>query len=417
MPGKTEGYDKAVQKGNSLSEQTVCRALLVSQDICGKVKENTMNNIIPCSILRGGTSKGLYLLDKDLPPAGPQRDEVLLRLMGTPDARQIDGLGGATSTTSKVAILSAADGIEADVLYTFAQVAVEQSLVSYAGNCGNISAGVGPFAIESGLVKASHPLTTVRIINTNTGKLLVEEVETPDGQVHYDGSFRVAGVPGTAAPIKMKFMNPAGSMGRGLLPTGNVVDTLTVPGIGAIEVSVVDATNPLVFARAADVGLSGRELPAEIDADPALLALFEGIRGEAAKLLGLVENAGDAALQTPGIPKLTLVAKAQDYSTPGGEGIAAGDIDLTARMMSMQKAHPTYAMTGAMCTAAAAVVPGSLVAQVLPAGFDPAALRIGQPGGILTAGVDYTAQPGIPQIRSAFGFRTARLLMKGTAYL
>ena len=376
-----------------------------------------MNNQIPCSILRGGTSKGLYLLEKHLPPAGPQRDEVLLRLMGSPDARQIDGLGGATSTTSKVAILAAADGAEADVLYTFAQVAVEQSFVSYAGNCGNISAGVGPFAIESRLIEATNPVTTVRIWNTNTNKLLVEEVETPGGQVNYKGDFRIAGVPGTAAPVKMKFMNPAGSMGQGLLPTGNPVDTLTVSWFGNIEVSIVDATNPLVFVRAADVGLTGRELPAEMDADPILLARLESVRGAAAKLLGLVHNAADAALQSPGIPKLTLVAKAQEYNTPSGEAVAAGEIDLVARMMSMQKAHPTYAMTGAMCTAAAAVVPGGLVEEILPADFDPAALRIGQPGGVLTAGVEYTAEADRPQIAAAFGFRTARLLMKGTAYL
>ena len=373
---------------------------------------------IPCCIMRGGTSKGLFLLDKHLPPQGEERNAALLKLMGSPDARQIDGLGGATSTTSKAAILSPSDRRDIDVLYTFAQVAIEQPFVSYAGNCGNISSGVGAFAIESGLVAAQSPVTTVRIWNENTKKLLVEEIQTPNGKVSYEGSFNISGVKNPAAPVKMKFLDPAGSMGMGLLPTGKAVEVLNVEGFGEIEVSIVDATNPLVFIRACDVGMDGTDSPSAIDSDTQLLETLEKIRGEAAKKLGLVDDAAEATAKSPGIPKMTIVSRPRAYTATTGETIPKEEIDIVSRMMSMQKAHPTYAMTGAMCTAAAAVIPGSIVAQMVSEKFDPAALHIGQPSGVLVAGVEYGIGANDDVlIRAAFGFRTARLLMKGTAYI
>lgn len=375
-----------------------------------------MNHTIPCTIMRGGTSKGLYLLEKDLPPAGAERDDLLLRLMGSPDLKQIDGLGGAQSVTSKVAIIAPSSREDADVDYTFAQVSVDKPMVSYAGNCGNISSGVGPFAVESGLVAAGQETTTVRIFNTNTKKVMVENVQTPGGKITYEGDYAIAGVPGTAAPVKVMVVEPAGTVFPSLLPTGNAVDVLDVPGFGKLEVSIVDASNPLVFAKAADIGLNGSEIPADIDGDPRMLALLESIRGEAAKLLGLVEKAEDAADKTPGVPKMTIVNEAVDYVSTAGETITADLIDLSSRMMSMQKAHPTYAMTGAMCTASAAVIPGTIVNQVKRADALPDRLRIGHPGGILEAGVDYTESDGNIHIQYAYGYRTARLLLKGTAY-
>lgn len=375
-----------------------------------------MSRAIPCAIIRGGTSKGVYLLEKDLPAAGKERDELLLRMMGSPDIRQIDGLGGAQSVTSKVAIIAASARKDADVDYTFAQVSVDKPVVSYAGNCGNISSGVGPFAIESGLVAAEAEETTVRIFNTNTGKLMVENIQTPKGRVAYDGDYSIAGVPGTAAPVKIMVMDPAGTVFDSLLPTGNPLDLLEVPGFGKLEVSIVDASNPLVFARAGDIGLKGSELPADIDGDQERLLLLENIRGAAARLLGLVEEAGDAAYKTPGVPKMTIVAEALSYTSIAGENIEENRIDLSARMMSMQKAHPTYAMTGAMCTAAAAVIPGTVVYSVRREDARPDRLRIGHPGGILEAGVDYEDKNGEILIRLAYGFRTARLLLRGEAY-
>lgn len=372
---------------------------------------------LPVTILRGGTSKGVYILESDLPADKAEWEPLLLRLMGSPDKKQIDGLGGSQSVTSKVAIIKASSYPGADVDYTFAQVSVDKPLVSYKGNCGNISSGVGPFAIEKGLVKAKEGITSVRIYNTNTGKIIEADVHTKDGNVVYDGDFSIAGVPGTASPVKLKFVNPAGTLGKGLLPTGNAVDVLDVPDYGAVEVSIVDAANPLVFVRARDLGLTGRELPGELDTDESKLDLLEKVRGLAAVKLGLIDDYKRSAWDTPGIPKMTFVAEADDYNTPDGKEIKADQIDLLSRMMSMQKTHPSYAMTGAMCTAAAAVVPGSIVQQVLRVDVDTQFIRIGHPAGILECGVDYKENGTVPKITDTFGFRTANLLMEGTAVI
>ena len=372
---------------------------------------------LPVTIIRGGTSKGEYILEKDLPADKAAWEPLLLRLMGSPDKKQIDGLGGSQSVTSKVAIVKKSDHPGADVDYTFAQVSVDKPLVSYKGNCGNISSGVGPFAIEKGLVKAQDGFTTVRIYNTNTDKIIAADVHTKDGQVVYEGDFAIAGVPGTASPVKLKFVDPAGTLGKGLLPTGNAVDTLEVPGYGKVEVSIVDAANPLVFARAKDLGLTGKELPDDLNADSEKLELLEKVRGLAAVKLGLIDDYTLSPWDTPGIPKMTFVAEADDYVTPDGKEIKKEQIDLLSHMMSMQKTHPSYAMTGAMCTAAAAVIPGSIVNQVLPKDVDTQFIRIGHPAGILECGVDFTENGPVPEIEDTFGFRTANLLMEGTAII
>ena len=370
---------------------------------------------LPVTIIRGGTSKGVYILEDDLPADKAAWEPLLLRLMGSPDKKQIDGLGGSQYVTSKVAIVKKSDHPGADVDYTFAQVSVDKPLVSYKGNCGNISSGVGPFAIEKGLVEAKDGLTTVRIYNTNTDKIIAADVRTKDGQVEYDGDFAIAGVPGTASPVKLKFVEPAGTMGKGLLPTGNAVDVLDVPGWGPVEVSIVDAANPLVFARAKDLGLTAKELPDDLNANAEKLELLEKVRGLAAVKLGLIDDYTRSAWDTPGIPKMTFVAEADDYVTPDGKEIKKEQIDLLSHMMSMQKTHPSYAMTGAMCTAAAAVVPGSIVNQVLPKDVDTQFIRIGHPAGILECGVDFTENGACPEIADTFGFRTANLIMEGIA--
>ena len=377
-----------------------------------------MHYQIPCCLMRGGTSRGAYILEKDLPPAGPERDRLLLRLMGSPDIRQIDGLGGATSVTSKVAILAPSARNDADVDYTFAQVSVDKPIVSYSGNCGNISSGVGPFAIESGLVHPQPGTTQVRIYNTNTKKIITATVQTPEGQVTYDGDFSLAGVPRTAAPVKLAFCNPAGSVTGKLLPTGNPRDTLCVAGFGNVEVSIVDASNPLVFVRAEALGLTGKELPPRVNEDAALLDLLERVRGEAARLLGFVADAKDSSVQSPGVPKLTLVAAPDTYVTSEGNTVGAQDIDLLGRMMSMQKAHETYALTGAICTMCAACIPGTLVWELTQHRAEQRKLRIGHPDGVLHVGIDCTYGPdGMPAIREAYSYRTARMLMRGTAFV
>lgn len=370
---------------------------------------------LPVTIMRGGTSKGVYILEDDMPKDKAEWDALLLRLMGSPDSKQIDGLGGSYSVTSKVAIIGKSERDDADVNYTFAQVSVDKPLVSYKGNCGNISSGVGAFAIEKGLVNARDGMTTVRVFNTNTKKIIAEDVMTPNGEVEYTGDFAIAGVPGTASPVKLKFVNPAGTLGNGLLPTGNAVDILNVPEFGKVEVSIIDAANPLVFVKAKDIGLTGKELPDELNANQKMLDLLESIRGLAAVKLNLIEDYKRSAWDTPGIPKMTFVAEPEDYVTSDGKVITKNNIDLLSRMMSMQKPHPSYAMTGAMCTAAACVVKGSIVNQVLAPNADTQFIRIGHPGGILECGVDFKNNGSIPEIIDTFGFRTTNLLMEGIA--
>lgn len=371
---------------------------------------------LPCTIMRGGTSKGVYLLENYLPKEETERNDLLLKIMGSPDLKQINGLGGAASVTSKVAIVGVSSRPDVDVDYTFAQVAVDKPVVSYKGNCGNISSGVGPFAIEQGLVKMTEPVTQVRVYNTNTDKVIVEEVAVENGAVKYDGDFAIAGVAGTASPIKLKFLNPAGSVTGKLLPTGNPVDVLEVPGLGPVSISIVDAANPLVFVKAKDLGLTGKELPSELDGDEEKLALLETVRGLAAVKLGLIDDYRESAWKMPGIPKMTFVAEPEDYVAVGEKTVKGEDIDLLSRMMSMQKAHPTYAMTGAMCTAVAAVIPGSIVNQVVRPGVDPEFIRIGHASGVLEAGVEYRETDGAVEVESAFGFRTANLILEGFVY-
>ena len=368
---------------------------------------------LPAKIIRGGTSKGIYLLESDLPKEHEKWDPLLLKMMGSPDKKQIDGLGGSQSVTSKVAIVSRSAREDADVDYTFAQVSVDKPIVSYKGNCGNISSGVGPFAIEKGLVEAKEGTTSVRIYNTNTNKIIVADVKTENGTVRYDGDFSIAGVPGTASPIRLKFLNPAGTLGKGLLPTGNAVDVLEVPGFGQVEVSIVDAANPLVFVKAKELGMSGKELPDELNADEEKLELLEKVRGAAAVRLGLIEDYTRSAWDTPGIPKMTFVSEADTYQNIDGKEIKKEEIDILSRMMSMQKTHPSYAMTGAMCTAAAAVIPGSIVNQVCAENMDTQFIRIGHPGGVLECGVDYKEGEKELEIFDTFGFRTANLIMEG----
>lgn len=367
-------------------------------------------------IMRGGTSKGVFFLENDLPENQQERDQILLNVMGSPDVKQIDGLGGAASVTSKVAIVGVSERADADVDYTFAQVSVDKPLVSYKGNCGNISSAVGPFAIERGLVKVKEPVTVVKIHNVNTGKIIEAEVQIEDGCVKYEGDYAIAGVKGTASPIKLKFLNPAGTISDRMLPTGLAAEVLEVPEVGSIRASIVDAANPLVFVNAKDVGLKGTELPEELEASQEMLDKLEKIRGIAAVRIGLITDYRQSAWECPGLPKMALVAEAKPYKTINGQNIDAEQVDLLIRMMSMQKPHPSMAMTGAMCTAAAAVVKDSVVYQVLREETDTQCIRIGHPGGILEAGVDYKVDSGEVNIRDTFGFRTANLLLDGNVY-
>lgn len=372
---------------------------------------------VQCAMFRGGTSKGLFFLKSDLPEDRDLWPEMLLSLMGSPDNLQVDGLGGAVATSSKVAIVSKAGTDDFDVDYLFAQVSVDKPIVSYKGNCGNMCSAVGPFAIESGLVKATDPVTTVRIHNVNTDKIIYAYVPTVDGKVLYEGDFEIAGVPGSSACIKMAFQNPSGSVTGSLLPTGNAVDVIHVPDFGPIEVSFVDSSNPLAFIRASDVGMKGTELPNEIDSNAELMALLEKIRGVVAVKLGFITDYNDSRIKSPTVPKLAMVSAPKSYRAANGKEICQDSMDILCRMMSMQKTHKNYALTGAMCTASAAVINGTIVNQLVKKGFDPEKLLIGHPGGIMQAGVEFEDHPdGSVDVNWAIGYRTARMLMRGTAY-
>ncbi|MHB8074270.1 PrpF domain-containing protein [Desulfosporosinus fructosivorans] len=371
---------------------------------------------IRCAILRAGTSKGIFIMENDLPSDTQRRDQEILAIFGSPDVRQIDGLGGADPLTSKVAIIGPSTRSDADVNYTFGQVSIGTELVDYSGNCGNISAGVGPFAIDEGLVRAVEPVTKVRIHNTNTGKILVAEVPVQDGKAKVSGDYKIAGVPGTGAKIMLDFAGTAGAVTNKMLPTGNVVDVFNIEGFGKLEASIIDVANPMVFVRAKDLGLTGIETPAQINANKEMLDLLEKIRGKAATMIGMAKDEADALKNSPAFPMIAFVSEPQDYvDFTTGNKIRADQVDLVSRLMYMQVTHKTYAGTGTTCTGAAAKIPGSIVNQVTHS--KSPLVRIGHPAGVIDIEVEAIENgDGIKLERAAFG-RTARRIMDGYVYI
>ena len=356
-----------------------------------------MLKAIPCTLMRGGTSKGLYFHVEALPRERAARDRVLLAAMGSPDVRQIDGVGGAHPLTSKVAVIGPATRPDADVDYLFLQVVVDRAEVSDAQNCGNILAGVGPWAIENGLVAAREGTTPVRIHMVNTANVAIAHVPTPGGQVEYEGDARIDGVPGTAAAIPTEFLDTAGSSCGALLPTGNPVDV-----IDGIEVTCLDNGMPVVLIAAADLGKTGRETPAELEADSALKARIERIR----LAVGPMMNLGDVTKKT--VPKMTLVAPP-----------AAGGHLLT-RSFIPHRVHEAIGVLGAVSVATAAALPGSVAARIARAAQVDATgasrWEIEHPTGFFT--VDMQVEPGDTfRVRRAALLRTARKLMRGEVYV
>jgi 2-methylaconitate cis-trans-isomerase PrpF len=368
---------------------------------------------IPVALIRGGTSKGIFVRETDLPSSTEERDALILELMGSPDPMQIDGLGGTYSHTSKLMAISPSERDDCDVDYLFAQVAVDKPVVDCGGNCGNLTAAVGPYAINAGLVEATEPVTTVRLYNKNTSKRVDAHVPVQDGQAKVEGEHRIAGVPGSGAKIVLDFLDPAGSVFETLLPTGNSIDKIETPD-GTFEVSFVDVTNPVAFVRAVDIGMRGDELPTEMNGDNELLGRVERLRGACAQRLGLIDNPELATQVTPGIPKLALVSTPRSYVTSTGENVTDRDIDILARIMSMQKMHHAYAMTGGMCTAAAARLPGTIPYEV--AKKSGPEIRLGHPKGIIEAKVEISEQSDTVSVRRISVTRTARHLMTGEAF-
>ncbi|MHC8967856.1 PrpF domain-containing protein [Priestia aryabhattai] len=361
---------------------------------------------IPVTVMRGGTSKGVFINHEEMPVNKSDWEPFLLDIMGSPDQRQIDGLGGANSLTSKIAIIKKSDLEKADVDYTFAQVSISESLVDFKGNCGNISSAVGPYAIEQGLVQAVEPVTQVRIYNTNTKKVIVAEVEVENGKVKTEGSCMIPGVPGTGSPIYLSFENGEGAVTGKLLPTGNAIDLLQT-SIGTVKASIVDVGNPLVFVKAADIGLKGIELPHEYTDKQ--LKLFEEIRSIAAEKAGLAPQ-DKATKLSPAVPKMTIIAPPMDHRDGTGRDKEASQMDVLIRMMSMQKPHQTLAITGAICTTAAIYTKGTLVSEMVQLKGDT--VRLAHPMGIMETSVDL--KDG--QVNGIKVVRTARLIFEGFVY-
>ncbi|HEV8338429.1 MAG TPA: PrpF domain-containing protein [bacterium] len=373
---------------------------------------------IPAVVMRGGTSRAVFFHGSDLPEDPALRDRVILSIFGggDPYGRQIDGLGGAFSTTSKTAIITPPSVPDADVDYTFGQVSVTVPLIDYGGNCGNISSAVGPFAIEEGMVEATGVVTVVRIWQTNTRKRIVAHVPTDRGLPAVEGDFAIDGVPGTGALIRLEFLDPGGSMTGRLLPTGHPTDDLDVPGVGALTVSLVDAANPLVFARPADLGLAGLEMPDRVDGDPALLSRIEAVRAAAAVRMGLARTADEATARSPGVPKIAWVSAPATYTSTKGGAVAAAQIDLVGRIMSMGRLHRSHALTGAICTSVAAQVEGTLPHQAArPGPAGERTVRVGHPAGVIEVGAVVTRRGEEWVAEKVITRRTARRLMEGVA--
>ena len=369
---------------------------------------------IPAVLMRGGTSKGLFFHANHLPAEAAVRDRMILAAYGSPDPyrRQMDGVGGATSVSSKTAVISPAEDPAYDVEYLFGQVAIDRPTVEYHGNCGNLSAAVGPFAIDEGLVEAREPVTRVRIFQKNTGKLITAEVPVKDGAFDEAGDYTISGVPGSGAKIVLRFADPGGSMTGRLLPTGNLQDHLAIPALGEVRVSIVDAANPVVFVKASAIGLEGTEIDA-FDT-PEIRTRLELIRSHAGVMIGLAGSPEEASGKVQAVPKVAVVSPPGSYRASNGETVDAERIDLTARIMSMGALHRSYAVTGGICTVGAALIGGTVVSEVLnPDAAGKPMLTLGHPGGTMEIGALVEASATGHTYREAAVARTARRLMEG----
>jgi len=375
--------------------------------------------LIRCTIMRGGTSKGIFLHRNDLPQDPVLRDKVIMRIFGAPDPREIDGIAGAELLTSKLALIGPSTRPDCDVDYLFGQVSMVEPMIDYKSNCGNVSSAVGPFAIDEGMVDAVEPITKVRIHQVNTGKVIIAEVPVKDGRAVVEGKHRIDGVPGTGAKIILDWADAAGSLTGKLLPTGKVVDTLKVEGEGEFEVSLVDAAIPTVFIRAEALGLKGNETPQQIDADKALLQKIEKIRSVAAQVMGLCKDWRKATKEVPYSPFFAICAPPMDYKDwTTGKKIPEKSVDLVVRLLFMQKMHLTYPVTGTTCTVAAAMIPGTIANQLARKDIiERGELRIGHPAGVIAPEGKVVREKGGFALKRATVDRTARRLMSGYAYI
>jgi 2-methylaconitate cis-trans-isomerase PrpF len=370
---------------------------------------------LPAVFMRGGTSKALMLHRRDVPGDLAAWEPVFLSAMDSPDpfGRQLNGMGGGVSSVSKICVVARSERPDADIDYTFVQVVVRAGRIDLSGNCGNMLSAVGPFAVDEGLIAVPDGLVRLRIYNTNTRKLIEAHFAVRDGRAVYRGDLAIPGVTGTGAPIRLDFIDPGGATTGRLLPTGAVRQSLDVPGLGPIEASLVDAANACVFVRAADLGLTGTELPAALEAVPGLLDRLGHIRRAASVAMGIASDL-EAAARIVHVPFVGIVAPPLEAGSLSGEPVRAADIDLTARVISNGMPHQALPLTATLCLAVAARIEGSLVHEA--ARVTDAALRVGMPSGILTADAAVTRDGGVWQAERGAFFRTARPLMRGEVF-
>ena len=366
----------------------------------------------PCVYMRGGTSKAVFFHEKDLPEDKGLWDDIFLKVMGSPDVKQIDGMGGTVSSTSKIAIIAPSDKPGVDVEYTFRQVDIVIPRVDGSANCGNISSAVGPFAIDEGLVPAVEPITVVRVLNTNTNKIIEEHVRVEDGHAMVHGDEGIQGVPGTGSRIDMYFEDPAGSKTGKLFPTGQKKEVFDVPGYGPAEVTVLDCSNPMVFIKASDLGIKGTELT-ELNQNKDVMEHIERIRGMAAVKCGFVENWEDARTKSTSAPKVSIVSAPQDYINMDGNEVKADTMDLCCRAISVGALHKAYPMTVAVGTGAAARIPGTIVNEIVKPAPNQDIIRLGHASGVTEVDVKMDGE----KVIKGGVTRTARRIMDGWVYV
>lgn len=366
----------------------------------------------PCVYMRGGTSKAVFFHEKDLPGDQSQWPEIFMKVMGTPDVKQIDGMGGTVSSTSKIAVISPSDREDVDVNYTFRQVDIVIPRVDGSANCGNISSAVGPFAIDEGLVPAVEPITVVRILNTNTNKIIEEHVRVEDGHAMVHGDEVIKGVPGTGSRIDMYFEDPAGSRTGKLFPTGRKKEIFDVPGYGPAEVTVLDCSNPMVFIKASDLGIKGTEL-VELNQNKDVMEHIERIRGMAAVKCGFVENWEEARTKSTSAPKVSIVSAPQDYIDMDGNQVKAEDMDICVRAVSVGALHKAYPMTVAVGTGAAARIAGTVVSETAVNDKSADVVRLGHSSGITDVDIKMDGE----NVLKGGVTRTARRIMDGYVYI
>lgn len=381
-----------------------------------------MSHAVRCVIMRGGTSKAVFLREADLPLDPGERDRTILSIFGSPDRRQIDGLGGVDPLTSKLAIIGPRREDEprsagTQLTYTFGQVEIDHPEIDWLSLCGNITSAVGAYAVYEGLVAPKSPITVVRVFNTNLNRVLTIEVPVEGGRPVEAGDYVVPGVPGSGAKIVIDFSDTAGGATGALLPTGNPVDRLDVPGFGEIDTSLVDIGNAHVFVRARDLDLVGTETAAEIDRNTELRALLERIRGAAAARMGMISDAARSRDESPATPLLGMVSEPADYRNDlAGTTVRASEVDLVSRLMFMQQMHKTYAGTSTVCTGVASRLPGTLVNEVARP-HNRREVRIGHPAGVIETETDLVLDGNDYIVHRATLGRTARRILEGYVFV